>query len=103
MKKQYKSFLLRSKNLLLIIFALLPCALPAAGMEAILDLKFKQVTTLDGLPTDEVQKIYQDREGFIWLATRYGLCKYDGYQVTVYKSNLYAPGLLTNKYLLSCR
>lgn len=96
MKKQYKSFLLRNKNLLLVIFALLPCALPAAGMEAILDLKFKQVTTLDGLPTDEVQKIYQDREGFIWLATRYGLCKYDGYQVTVYKSNLYAPGLLTN-------
>lgn len=68
----------------------------ASDIDLISRLQFKQITTYDGLPTNEVQKIFQDREGFIWMATRYGLCKYDGYQVTVYKSNLYAPGLLTN-------
>lgn len=58
-------------------------------------LVFKQVAS-DVLPSAEVQKVYQDREGFVWMATRYGLCKYDGYQGIAYKSNLYTPGLLTN-------
>ena len=75
---------------------LLPVALKAAEPDRLSQLTFKQISTSNGLPTDEVLKIYQDKEGFIWLATRYGLCKYDGYQVTIYKSNLYAPGLLTN-------
>lgn len=75
---------------------LLPTVLSAANTDLISRLKFKQITTSNGLPTDEVQKIHQDREGFIWFATRYGLSKYDGYRVTVYKSNLYSPGLLTN-------
>lgn len=59
-------------------------------------LKFKQLSTLNGLPTDEVQKVFQDRDGFMWFGTRYGLCLYDGYQVSLYKSNLYFPDLLTN-------
>lgn len=68
----------------------------AADGNVISRLKFKQISTLDGLPTDEVQKIYQDKEGFLWFATRYGFCKYDGYQITVYKSSLNTPGLLTS-------
>lgn len=32
----------------------------------------------------------------MWFATRYGFCKYDGYQITVYKSSLNTPGLLTS-------
>lgn len=78
------------------LFALLcPITFNASNIED-LHLKFKQISTVNGLSTDEVQKIYQDKEGFIWMATRYGLCKYDGYQITVYKSSLNAPGLLTN-------
>lgn len=47
---------------------------------------FKTLKTNDGLPTNEVQKVFQDKEGFMWFATRNGLCKYDGYQITVYNS-----------------
>lgn len=79
-----------------LFFILFSVVLKASASGAFTDLKFKQVSTLNGLPTDEVQKIYQDKEGFIWMATRYGLCKYDGYEVSVYKSNLYNPGLLTH-------
>lgn len=82
--------------IVLLIFACFGGPLPFWGREIFPDLKFRQLSTLDGLPTDEVQKIYQDREGFIWMATRYGLCKYDGYKVEVYKSNLYHPDLLTH-------
>lgn len=57
---------------------------------------FKQLTIFNSLLTDEVQKVYQDKDGFMWFATRYGFFKYDGYRTTLYKSNLYSPGLLTN-------
>ena len=33
---------------------------------------FKQLTIFNSLLTDEVQKVYQDKDGFMWFATRYG-------------------------------
>lgn len=50
--------------------------------------------TMEGLPTYEVEKLYQDKEGYMWIATRNGLCRFDGYQLKIYKSNLYNPELL---------
>ncbi len=72
----------------------------ATGSSIITHLKFNQLSTLNGLPTNEVQKVYQDKDGFMWFATRYGLCQYDGYKTSVYKSNLYTPFLFTNNDIL---
>lgn len=58
--------------------------------------QFKHISAQDGLPTDEVRQIYQDKDGYIWIATNSGLCQYDGYQIKTYKSNLHTPGLLSN-------
>lgn len=44
-------------------------------------------TVSEGLTSGNVQKITQDRQGFIWIATEYGLHRYDGYQFTAYKQN----------------
>ncbi|MDL2291790.1 hybrid sensor histidine kinase/response regulator, partial [Bacteroides sp. OttesenSCG-928-F21] len=63
-------------------------------------LNLKQITSLDGLPSDEVQKVFQDRDGMMWFATRNGLCKYDGYLITTFKSNLYTPDLFTDNNIL---
>ncbi len=35
-----------------------------------------------------VLDVMQDKEGFMWFATKDGLNRYDGYQVTVYKNNV---------------
>ncbi|MBK8683868.1 MAG: hypothetical protein IPN26_02170 [Bacteroidetes bacterium] len=35
-------------------------------------------TTKDGLPSTVVHNITQDRQGFIWIATESGLCRFDG-------------------------
>ena len=51
-------------------------------------LEFRILNTTEGLPTSEVQKVYQDNEGFMWFATRNGLCRYDGYRITVFRSDL---------------
>lgn len=48
----------------------------------------KQFTTKQGLPHNYINDIYQDSDGFIWLATRNGVCKYDGYKFEVYSTIL---------------
>lgn len=78
-----------------LLFAFLFLA-PLRADDVISHLKFKQLTIFNSLPTDEVQKVYQAKDGFMWFATRYGFCQYDGYRTTLYKSNLYSPDLLTN-------
>ncbi|MBQ8673021.1 MAG: response regulator [Bacteroides sp.] len=86
---------------LIVLLLCCVCNLRASEGDILSHLTFKQLSTVHGLPTDEVQKVHQDKDGLIWLATRYGLCRYDGYEVTVYKSNLYTPGLLTNNNIFS--
>jgi hypothetical protein len=61
----------------------------AADGNVISRLKFKQISTLDGLPTDEVQKIYQDKEGFftfaLFWAINNGLLQEDIYIINAMK------------------
>ncbi len=86
---------------ILFCFCLKPSTLfPASGDMLVSNLKFKRFAALNNLPSDEIQKIYQDKDGFVWLASRYGFYQYDGYETTLYKSNLYTPGLLTNNNIL---
>lgn len=42
----------------------------------------RQLSTEDGLPSDWVYRIVQDKEGFIWIATNKGIAKYDGKNFT---------------------
>ena len=46
-----------------------------AAENLIHNLKFKQLSAPRSLPTNEVQKVYQDKDGFMWFATRSGLCR----------------------------
>ena len=57
---------------------------------------FESSGVLQGLSNKEVQAICQDREGYIWICTRNGLFRYDGYSLVPYKSNFFNPDLLTN-------
>ena len=42
------------------------------------------LTVRNGLPQGFVNSIIQDKRGFIWLATRDGLCRYDGIRFRIY-------------------
>lgn len=46
----------------------------------------RNISMLDGLPTNTVRSITQDRDGFIWMGTDNGLCRYDGYHVLWYRN-----------------
>ncbi|MDR1937922.1 MAG: response regulator [Tannerellaceae bacterium] len=57
------------------------------------------LSTINGLPTNGVRQVYQDKEGYIWIATIDGLCRYDAYQLKTYKTNLYTPSLLSSNWV----
>lgn len=42
-------------------------------------------STDNGLASSLINKVYQDSEGYIWVATEYGLNKFEGNQFTTYK------------------
>jgi len=44
----------------------------------------KNYTNTDGLPSNEVYMVLQDRTGYVWFATNYGVCRFDGYSFETY-------------------
>ena len=46
---------------------------------------FKSIPTSVNFPTNEVRKLFQDSQGYIWISTYNGLLRYDGYSIVVYK------------------
>jgi len=46
---------------------------------------FEHYGSEDGLPQHTVMDILQDKKGFMWFSTWDGLCKFDGYDFSVYK------------------
>ncbi|MFA0964424.1 two-component regulator propeller domain-containing protein [Roseivirga sp. BDSF3-8] len=49
-------------------------------------MKFQYLTIEDGLSQNMVDCILQDRQGFLWVGTWNGLCRYDGYGFKVYNN-----------------
>jgi len=45
---------------------------------------FTVISVKDGLPQSSVFKITQDKQGYIWMATEAGLCRFDGYKFITY-------------------
>lgn len=60
-----------------------------------------KINTLKQLPVNAIHRIYQDSEGYIWFGTVDGLCRDDGYNVCVFRSDMYTPGI-TNDNLILC-
>ncbi len=73
-----------AKNRVLICLLL---TLPFTSFCQAPDFKFKHITTEQGLSHSDVDAIYQDSRGFIWLGTRFGLDRYDGVKMTIYHTD----------------
>jgi len=57
------------------------------------NLTFRQLTVENGLSQNAVMSISQDKLGFMWYGTRYGLNRYDGIHFKTYKN---IPGNTTS-------
>ena len=58
-----------------------------AQFKGIEDIKFENYTPNNGLPSDYIETINQDKYGFIWLGTHNGLLRFDGIQFKTYLHN----------------
>ncbi len=59
-------------------------------------VSFRKISKKDGLSQSSVFAITQDRDGFIWIGTRDGLNKYDGYGFKVYNHSENENNLVSN-------
>lgn len=60
---------------------------PQAAYSENEQLKFSQLSAIDGLSNSNVFGITQDHQGFIWFATEDGLNRYDGNNFVTYRHN----------------
>jgi ligand-binding sensor domain-containing protein/DNA-binding CsgD family transcriptional regulator len=67
------------------------CAIagPLRGQQDALypDYKFQKITQNNGLSHNNIECIFKDSDGFMWFGTRNGLCRYDGYEIKVFRSS----------------
>src|SRR6476619_3795645 len=55
----------------------------AASTASAQKLQFRQLTPDQGLSSSLVQSIMQDSRGFVWLGTKKGINRYDGYTFAI--------------------
>ncbi len=61
---------------------------------------YETITTAQGLSQGMVFDILQDKEGFIWVATKNGLNRYDGYSFKVFTNDPYNANTLSSNTIV---
>src|SRR6187402_1747893 len=57
---------------------------------------YETITTAQGLSQGLINDMIQDREGFIWIATKGGLNRYDGYSFTIFTTDPQDSGSISS-------
>lgn len=60
-------------------------------------LFFSNLTTRDGLPSNVISAVAQDKDDFIWIGTGNGLARFDGYSFRAFKREESATSLPANE------
>jgi signal transduction histidine kinase/ligand-binding sensor domain-containing protein len=82
-------------TLLILLFS---CALQILALEpnkAITQYVHRVWQVKDGLPINTVNKIAQDKDGYLWLATYQGIARFDGRRIVIFEQKN-VPALKTN-------
>lgn len=61
--------------------------------------RFEHLDITDGLSQNTVNDIFQDSEGYIWVATQDGLNRYDGYEIKQYLPNRLDSTSISDNFL----
>jgi signal transduction histidine kinase/ligand-binding sensor domain-containing protein len=65
------------------------------------DIRFQRLSAGSGLSQTRVAWVVQDKVGFMWFGTQYGLNRYDGYKSKVFKHEPDRPDSLSCVYVRS--
>ncbi len=79
---------------------LLVCAIPSITYCQSFPYKFNYLTVDEGLSHTDANDIIQDKQGYIWIATYFGLDRYDGYTIKqYYNSNIPINNAFKNRII----
>ena len=84
------------KLITLCLFVVSLCV--TAQTSLIPDMKFRRLDTPDGLSSSQINNIFRDSRGYVWISTPYGLNRYDGYRVKTFYSNLRDTTTMRDNY-----
>ncbi len=86
---------------LAIFFIILSINLYAnTGTELYSNLRFNSFSTHEGLSQSSVLSITQDHNGFIWMGTKNGLNRFDGYNFQTYKNQIRDSSSVSNNEII---
>jgi len=88
-----------NNSLILCIFSLFLISTSTAFSQST-RLKFKHLSSNEGLPNNSINCITKDNHGFIWLGTEDGVFKYDAYEFTSYFHDSNNKNTIANNYCL---
>ena len=75
------------------------CLGSSAASTVIPDMKFRRLDTRDGLSNSQINYMFQDSKGIVWIGTSYGLNRYDGYRFRTYYNDPNDTTTLRNNYV----
>lgn len=75
------------------------CLGMSAASTVIPDMRFRRLDTRDGLSNSQVNYLFQDSRGIVWISTSYGLNRYDGYRFRTFYSDPNDTTTLRNNFV----
>ena len=66
-----------------------------------LSSRFDKITQAEGLSNNQIQCIFQEKSGWMWFGTSQGLNRYNGYQFSIFRSDIDKQGTLRGE-LVRC-
>lgn len=84
----------------ILLFQLFTGILPAQVIGTYSDYRFKKLAAASGLSQSSILCLYQDNLGFIWMGTKDGLNRFDGYSFKVYKADPSNEHTLSNNEIV---
>ena len=84
-----------------ICFLLLGLCITLTAQAASPTLRFEQLSIEHGLSQNTVTSILQDSRGYLWLGTRDGLNRYDGYEFKVFRNDPQITGSISDNHIWS--
>ncbi|MDR2130804.1 MAG: response regulator [Odoribacteraceae bacterium] len=78
----YKEFVVKCESLRLLLLIPLILSLPTTVSAQV---TVRRLLVSEQLPSGSVNRLLQDSEGYIWMATVNGLCRYDAYRAMTFR------------------
>jgi signal transduction histidine kinase/ligand-binding sensor domain-containing protein/DNA-binding response OmpR family regulator len=60
------------------------------------DLQFKRLDVNNGLSSNQINSIFKDSRGYLWIGTVNGLNRFDGYSSKIFRKSNDKPGTISN-------